>query len=623
MMIRSIVGVLCLAVLSRGAIVTYDWDIGYTTANPDGQAERQVIGVNGKWPPPPVELTEGDRVIITARNSLPDQPMSLHAHGIFQNGTNYYDGPLDVTQCGIAPNTSLTYNFTVEQHGTYWIHSHVVGQYPDGIRSPFIIHAKNETAKYDAEYTIPVSDWYHDTMPVLIPQFMSVTNPTGAEPIPDSALMGDTQNATYAVEPGKTYRLRFVNMGAFAMFHVWIEGHNMTVIELDGVDMKGYETPGIMIAAAQRVSVLVTAGNYTTNFPIVGAMDVDMFDTPPVGNPNVTSYLVYNKDAPLPDPAEIDEFVDFDDFDIEPVDEMGVVDPDSSVTLGVVFDNLDDGVNYAFFNDWSYRAPNIPTMFTALSSDNYSMQSTIYGGNINGFVLDHNQMIQIVINNADAGKHPFHLHGHVFQLVYRSEEDAGEYDPTVDLGPFPNNPMRRDTVQVPPNGFALLRFRADNPGIWLFHCHIEWHIVSGLIATMVEAPDVMQATLTVPQDIMDQCRVQGTPVVGNAAGKPFDSVAHAYDLSGEHVQQDSLPGGFTAKGYVAMAGCVVSAVLGMATIVWYALTSPKAAGKPLTTGTINVAGTKEVTEDDNSAEASPRLLQQDHHHPQPPITART
>ena len=287
---------------------------------------------------------------------------------------------------------------------------------------------------------------------------------------------------------------------------------------------------------------------------------------------------------------------------------MAAVDPDYSFDLNVVFDNLDDGVNYAFFNDWSYRAPNLPTMFTALSSQNYSMQASIYGSNINSFVLSHNQMIQIVVNNGDAGKHPFHLHGHTFQVVYRSDDDAGTYDPTVDLGPFPDNPMRRDTVQVPPGGFALLRFRADNPGVWLFHCHIEWHILSGLVATMVEAPDLMQSTLTVPQDIIDQCMAQGTPVVGNAAGKQFDSEANAYDLTGEHVQQDALPDGFTAKGYVAMAGCVVSAVLGMATILWYALTSPKASGKPATTGTINMNAAKDIT--DSDTDSDPRILQQ-------------
>ena len=59
-----------------------------------------------------------------------------------------------------------------------------------------------------------------------------------------------------------------------------------------------------------------------------------------------------------------------------------------------------------------------------------------------------------------------HLHGHVFQVVYRSEEDAGPYNDSMELT-FPENPLRRDTIQVKPNGFLILRFRADNPGIWL------------------------------------------------------------------------------------------------------------------------------------------------------------
>jgi iron transport multicopper oxidase len=59
-----------------------------------------------------------------------------------------------------------------------------------------------------------------------------------------------------------------------------------------------------------------------------------------------------------------------------------------------------------------------------------------------------------------------HLHGHVFQVVYRSDKDAGAYNESMELT-FPANPMRRDTVQVKPNGFVILRFRADNPGIWL------------------------------------------------------------------------------------------------------------------------------------------------------------
>src|SRR5271169_6806022 len=61
---------------------------------------------------------------------------------------------------GIPPGESLTYNFTVWQNGTYWIHSHVLGQYPDGLRSPFIIHSPNEPYEYDEEKIVTLSDWY-------------------------------------------------------------------------------------------------------------------------------------------------------------------------------------------------------------------------------------------------------------------------------------------------------------------------------------------------------------------------------------------------------------------------------------------------------------------------------
>src|SRR5437016_6074580 len=115
---------------------------------------------------------------------------------------------------GIPPGDSLTYNFTVQQNGTYWIHSHVMGQYPDGLRSPFIIRNSNEPYKYDEDITVTLSDWYHKEMKEGISDFMTLNNPTGAEPVPQAALINDSQNGTINFEAGKTYRLRFVNMAA-------------------------------------------------------------------------------------------------------------------------------------------------------------------------------------------------------------------------------------------------------------------------------------------------------------------------------------------------------------------------------------------------------------------------
>jgi len=185
----------------------------------------------------------------------------------------------------------------------------------------------------------------------------------------------------------------------------------------------------------------------------------------------------------------------------------------------------------------------------------------IYGPNTNAFILGKNQVIEIVLNNNDGGKHPFHLHGHNFQAVVRSAENATSY---VGNETLPAVPMRRDTFMVHPNGNIVLRFRADNPGVWLFHCHVEWHVASGLVATMIEAPEDLQKLLTIPEDHLEACRAQNIPIAGNAAGNTKDLV----DLSGAARSPDPLPGGFEARGIVALVFSCLAAILGMAVISW-------------------------------------------------------
>ena len=88
---------------------------------------------------------------------------------------------------------------------------------------------------------------------------------------------------------------------------------------------------------------------------------------------------------------------------------------------------------------------------------------TVYGDYTNSYVLEKGDVVEIVLNNDDAGKHPFHLHGHNFQAVYRGPEDDGHYNP-ANMTDFPAMPMRRDTLMVRPNGNFVIRFVADNPG---------------------------------------------------------------------------------------------------------------------------------------------------------------
>jgi len=164
----------------------------------------------------------------------------------------------------------------MEQSGTYWYHSHARGQYPDGLRQMLVVNEPEPpyAGQYDSEIAFTLSDWYHDQMPGLISSFISVTNPTGAEPVPNAALMNDTQNMTIAVEPDKTYLFHVANVGAFAGQYFWIEGHSMKVVEVDGVFTEAAETDMIYITAAQRYSFLLTTKSDTSsNFAMMGAMD--------------------------------------------------------------------------------------------------------------------------------------------------------------------------------------------------------------------------------------------------------------------------------------------------------------------------------------------------------------
>ena len=153
------------------------------------------------------------------------------------------------------------------------------------------------------------------------------------------------------------------------------------------------------------------------------------------------------------------------------------------------------------------------------------------------------------------------------QLVGRSEDYTSD-DPTLNppLNESQPNPMRRDTVQVPSGESVTLRVVADNPGVWFFHCHIEWHLEVGLAVQFIEAPLIAQERADLPQFMYDQCDALGMPTSGNAAGH-----ASATDLSGLPLGPYPQNNGWHAKGIGAMFGCVLTAVIGMGTVTWYAL----------------------------------------------------
>lgn len=569
MLLIQIIGILSAASLALSKTHTFNFTASYITANPDGVKDKKVIAFNDQWPLPEIHVNKGDRIELYLTNGLENKNTSLHFHGLFQRDTNYMDGPEYVTQCPILPGETFLYNFTADQVGSYWYHSHTGAQYGDGLRGALVIHDEEEPFKYDEEKVLTVSELYHGQYDDIFGEFLNRYNPTGAEPIPQNLLFGDSANVTVNVEPQKTYLLRFINMGLFVSQYLYIEDHEFTVVEVDGVYVEPYKTDYIYITVGQRYGVLITTkSNKDKNYAIVQGFDDTMLDAIPDDlKLNATNYLVYDESKPLPKEHKIQTLDSFNDFNLRTLEKVELLDDyDYQITLDVVMDNLGDGVNYAFFNNITWTKPVVPTLITALTSGDQATNPRIYGSNINAFVLQPNEIIEIVVNNQDDGRHPFHLHGHVFQVIQKSKsyDDPVSYDENNHKD-FPKYPLMRDTVNVEPNGFVVLRFKADNPGVWFFHCHVDWHLEQGLAAVFIEDPLAIQKQ-TPPQNFYDNCVSAQIPLEGNAAGN-----TDLLDLTGENVQFAPLPEGFTLKGYIAFAISCFAGLYGLYSIIQYGL----------------------------------------------------
>lgn len=127
---------------------------------------------------------------------------------------------------------------------------------------------------------------------------------------------------------------------------------------------------------------------------------------------------------------------------------------------------------------------------------------------------------------------------------------------------MPKNPTYRDTIGVPSNGYVVLRFKANNPGVWFFHCHVDWHVPAGLAATFITAPRLARKNLSpLPQPLIDLCIASGLPAVGNAAGKK------GLDLEG-------APNGIYPVHSTFVLGCIIATLVGLSTIIWHVWVDP-------------------------------------------------
>ncbi|KAJ7062590.1 laccase 17 [Mycena amicta] len=498
-----------LAARVRAADVYYDLPITNANVSPDGFTRAAIQA--GTFPGPLITCNKGDTLHINVTNQLVD-PTMRRSTSIDRTASE--DGPSFVNQCPIPPGMFYQYNYPVyNQTGTYWFHSHLSTQYIDGERGTLVIYDPGDPLKNlydvdDASTVITLADWYHSPAEQLMDQFRA----SGSEPVPDSGLINGVGRyvggpavpwAVINVVQGKRYRFRVINISGFAAYTFSVENHQFQVIESDGILTKPLTTSAFDIYPAQRYSIILNANAAINNYWVRAPMTV-AGSSKTLDKSNVKAILRYSG-APIQDPTTLTSALLLDpiaaknggvmqEYQLQTLINPGA--PGGSAPADHVIDLTfgTAGKGLWEINGISYVSPTLPTLLEII---NGATNDSDFSTTEHTFVLKHNEVVELRIKGSDHGiTHPFHLHGHAFDIV---QSTAG---PTNYV-----NPPRRDVIGVDSGG-VVIRFRSDNPGPWFLHCHIDWHLEAGLAVVFAEDPegirDGPQANI-IPGPWLDLC----------------------------------------------------------------------------------------------------------------------
>lgn len=430
--------------------------------------------INGQYPGPTIRAKWGDTIVVNVKNSMKDNGTGIHWHGIRQLNSCQQDGVPGVTECPIAPGKTRQYRFRATQFGTTWYHSHWSAQYGDGVLGTMIIDGP-ATANYDEDLgVLPITDYYY------VPAFALnevAQHSTRGPPSPNNILVNGTHispngGGSYAkmtVTKGRKYRIRIINTSVDSTFSVALDGHPFTVITADFVPIKPYITSQLTLAIGQRYDVVINANqtveNYWFRVAVGTACGSNTILTSGIQLGAILSYAGASSGNPTSTGVTMrTACVDEKTSDLIPwvpntvpssvVGQAGKLDLGFSQAAAPsnLVRWLIDGT--PMIVDW-----NNPTLETTLAgSSNFYTNANIHEMSTSNWYL-----WWIQSTAAVRLPHPIHLHGHDFYIV---GEGSGTWDGTT-TGLKLENPTRRDTTTIPPGGYLLIAFPADNPGAWV------------------------------------------------------------------------------------------------------------------------------------------------------------
>ncbi len=473
------------------------------------------ITVNGGIPAPTLRFTEGDEAVIHVTNKM-DEPTSIHWHGLLlpgdQDGVTGFNG-----YKAIEPETTFTYRFPIRQTGTYWYHSHTGGQEQDGLYGSIITSPKGkDPIAANRDYVVVLSDFseehssdimanlkmssdYYANARLTVGDFFNDVGERGfGKAWKDAKDWGDMrmmrtdladvtgytfltngkspeQNWTGLFKPGEKVRLRFINVSAMSFFDVRIPGLKMNVVQADGQGIEPVTVDEFRFAPAETYDVIVTPKEDKPYTIVAEPIDRTGFA---IG----TLATAEGMKGEIP-PARPRALLSMGDMNME---EMMKDDPDmemnhADMISGWAKTGTLEGQKALSYADLRYAG---------VQKDQRKPQRTIevrLGGNMERYIwtmngkkfpdaepirLNYGERVRLNFTNETMMAHPMHLHGMFVQL------ENGQ--PAAKL---PN----KHTVIVPPGGSYSVLVTADEIGEWAFHCHLLYHMASGMMRQVVVA----------------------------------------------------------------------------------------------------------------------------------------
>ncbi|KAK4840732.1 hypothetical protein QYF36_016748 [Acer negundo] len=481
--------------LSEARVHNYTWDITYQYKSQDCY-KKLAITINGMTPGPVISATEGDTIIVNVINKLFMENFAIHWHSIKQIGTPWMDGADGVSQCATIP-------------GTYMYHSHYAVQKKSGLYGLIKVTVrtgKSEPFKYDDDdHSIVLTDWYHSSSYEEATKLTSLPFVWIGEP--QSLLINgrgkydcsnlntnvcDSTNPecvpySLTVVPGKTYRLRIASLTSLSSLSFQIEGHNLTVVEADGQYVEPFVTKNLYIYSGETFCF----GNSKPGL-FQELLDEAYLERQRIKNQPKSGH----QSSPALHPEPSKHFRQSDYASQHTKHHPG---PNQVVSQQCLSHSSTHSLSDSPEKNWTdvfYQTP-APESYDFQNYDIYNVP-----GNKNStsstsiYRLKFNSTVDVILQNANtmnvnnSETHPWHLHGHDFWVLGYGD---GKFNMSSDVKKYNLvDPIMKSTVPLHPYGWTALRFQADNPGIWLFHCHIEAHFLMGMLVLFESGSEMVR-----------------------------------------------------------------------------------------------------------------------------------